>query len=208
MKRVSIIGLLLFATIYALGQAAQEESADSRTFKGRVYLSDEIGWKIYIPDGWKITEDHEYRVREVKGEKMLEKTFGKELKLDIEKGPVDLIGFSKNPFNSFSATLYKFDKSLVEWEAYNRRVVLTVFKSLQDQGMKCDSLSGTEIINGLEFKTFTIFIYSNNGDLRLKQVSYSRLINGFDFGANIIYSNKLCEGILMEAWGTSTFTRD
>lgn len=76
-----------------------------------------------------------------------------------------------------------------EYQVNNQKIYALIYKTFIDQGIKVDTSSGKEIIQGLEFNTFHTTIHDTRGEIILNQILYSRLINGLSFGVTISYNN-------------------
>ena len=93
-----------------------------------------------------------------------------------------------------------------EYQQNSKALNEILYNTFVDQGIKTDSTSGKETIQGLEFNTFYTTIYGPNGKVILNQILYSRLINGYDFGVTINYNNEQDKKTMIDALKKSKFT--
>ncbi|HEX4375200.1 MAG TPA: hypothetical protein VHZ50_17980 [Puia sp.] len=205
MKLTKLVFTIYSVTIISCGQVDPNKQIDEGRVKGEIYESKEIGWSIEIPKDWTIISKDKTEANDQKGKKAIEKSAG--IQVDT-KGLKHLISFQKNQFNIFASTseLYK-EETPGEYQQNNKALNEIIYKTFVDQGIKLDSASGKEIIQGLEFNAFYTTIYTPDGKVILHQILYSRLINGYDFGVNINYNNEQDKKIMIDAWEKSKFTR-
>lgn len=173
---------------------------------GNSYCSNEIGWTITVPDGWKIVDKEKTQELTEKGVKALEKTIDGEIDFSRLK---NLINFQKDQFNFFQSTSELFAIEYPgEWEENNSTLKEIIYTTYQNQGIKTDSsITGIENIDGLDFYTYSFTIYSTDGKIILKQLMYSRLINGLVFGVNINFNNKKAKDEMLSAFRNSKFDK-
>lgn len=198
------IGLILI--IHSCGPVDQSKNVDEGKVEGRVYTSEEIGWTIEIPDGWSIVEKEQARQTTEKGLKALEET----VEGDIDySGLKNLIAFEKNKFNIFQSTSEPFELEYEgEWEVNNKALKEIIYETYEDRGMNPDSTATTiEKIDALDFQTYAFTIRSPQGEVILKQLMFSRLINGYDFGVNLNYNNDEDRDELLKAFRNSKFSK-
>ena len=204
MKLPSLILIIYSLVIISCGQADPNKQIDEGSVKGETYESKEIGWSIEIPKNWKIISKDKVEANDEKGKSAIEKSSG--LKIDT-KALKHLISFQKNQFNIFASTSEPVTEEFPgEYQQNNKALNELIYNTFVDQGIKTDSASGKETIQGLEFNTFYITIYAPDGKVILNQIMYSRLINGYDFGVNINYNNDQDKKTMIDAWEKSKFT--
>lgn len=174
--------------------------------QGKTYISKEIGWTMEIPDGWTIVDNEITEERNNKGKKALEKSVDQ--KIDYT-GLKNLLSLQKDQFNVFQSTSEPFKLDYEgQWEETNAAVKSIIYATYVDQGIKADSSATTiEKIDGLDFHKYTFTIYNPQGEIVLKQIMYGRLINGFDFGANINYNDNKAKNELLNVFKKSKFKR-
>lgn len=179
-------------------------SVDEGEVRNSIYTSHEIGWTIEIPKGWETTKKSEMESFTESGLEAIEENHPDYYSTTDLKY---LIGFQKNKANYFqSLSEYTGSDNVNEW----KKLYLSQ-KKMQDlilskEKYKSDSSEvKTEIIDGLEFEMFVVRIYSPEGDVVYTQLSYSRLINGFDFGVVIGYNNESYKNEMLMAFTNSRF---
>ena len=186
-------------------QVDPNKHIDEGDVKGNIYKSKEIGWSIKIPDGWDVITKDKIEANDEKGKAALEKTAGGTIDMS---GLKHLITFKKNQFNLFASTSEPVKEEYPgEYLANSKSLNKLIFDTYRDQGIQVDSLSGTAIVGGLEFKTFEIKVYSKDKKPILNQIMYSRLVNGFDFGININFNNDADRDVMLKVLKESKFDK-
>lgn len=181
------------------GKKEQDENID-----GRTYTSRDIGWTINIPDRWEIVSQDRLEKLDKKGLEAIE---------SVVEGSVDysklkhLISFSNNQFNIFQSTIEPFESEYDgEWEDINKALKEIILRTYKENGIRADATEiSNESIDGLVFQKYEVTLYSPKGEVFLRQLMYSKLINGFDFGLSISYNNSLDKNIMLKAWRDSRF---
>lgn len=199
-----IAGISLSLT--SCGQVDPNKNIDEGKVEGNIYTSKEIGWTIEIPKGWTVIDKEKTQETNEKGLKAIEETIDGQVDYS---GLKNLISFQKNQFNIFQSTSEPFELEYEgEWEENNAALKEIIYTTYLNQGIKTDSSATTvEKIDGLEFQTYSFTIYSPKGEVILKQIMFSRLINGFDFGVNINYNNDKDRDELLEVFRNSKFKK-
>lgn len=179
---------------------------DEGKVEGNVYTSQEISWTVEIPKGWTVINKEQVQETNKKGRKVLEETMGGEV--DVS-GLKNLISFQKNQFNNLHSTSQPFELEFAgEWEEKNVDLKDMIYATYENQGIKVDSTAITiETIDEVDFQTYGFTIYSPEGKIILKQILYSKLINGFDFGVNINYNNDKDRNELLKVFRNSKFKK-
>ena len=201
--------LLIFIstlTIISCKPSDPNKNIDEGKVEGNTYTSQEIGWTIAIPDGWEVVDREKSEDMREKGTQALEETIDQ--KVDFS-GVKTLIAFQKNQFNIFQSTSEPFKLEYEgEWEINNAAIKALIFETFVNQGIKADSsATSVETIDGLDFQTYSFTIYGPTGEVILNQILYSRLINGFDFAANINYNNEKDKETQLQAFRSSKFKK-
>ena len=193
-------------SLTSCGQVDPNKNIDEGKVEGNVYTSEEIGWTIEIPKGWTVIDKEKTKETNEKGLKALEETMGGEIDYS---GLKSLISLQKDQFNIFQSTSEPFKLEYEgEWEENNSALKEILYTTYLNQGMKTDSSATTiEKIDGLEFHKYSFTIYSPKGEVILKQIMFSRLINGFDFGVNINYNNDKDRDELLKVFKNSKFKK-
>jgi len=204
--RISILIFVILVTLTSCGRVDSNNAADEGKVEGDIYSSDEIGWTIEIPKGWTIVDKEKSQSNTEKGLKAIEETIEQEVDYS---GLKNLIGFQKNEFNIFQSTSEPFELEYEgEWEENNRALKEILYTTYENQGIKVDSTATSiEKIDGLDFQTYSFTIHSPKGEVILNQLLFSRLINGYDFGANLNYNNEKDRDELLSVFRNSKFKK-
>jgi len=199
-----IAGISLSLT--SCGQVDPNKNIDEGKVEGSFYTSQEIGWTIEIPEGWTVVDIEKTKETEEKARKAVEETMNGEIDLSAFK---KLISFQKDQFNCLQSSSEPFKLEYEgEWEENNAALKEIIYTTFLNQGVKSDSSATTiEKIDGLEFQKYSFTIYSPKGEVILKQIMFSRLINGFDFGVNINYTNDKDRDELLKVFRNSKFKK-
>ena len=199
-----IAGISLSLT--SCGQVDPNKNIDEGKVEGSFYTSQEIGWTIEIPEGWTVVDMEKTKETEEKARKAVEETMDGEIDLSAFK---KLISFQKDQFNCLQSSSEPFKLEYEgEWEENNAALKEVIYTTFLNQGVKSDSSATTiEKIDGLEFQKYSFTIYSPKGEVILKQIMFSRLINGFDFCVNINYTNDKDRDELLKVFRNSKFKK-
>lgn len=87
MRTTTIAALLLVITVLI---ACNKDNPEKEIKSKNVYINQEIGWKMYIPDDWEILDETTQGLYKRKGRKMVNE-FNKENR--EYKGLIYLLGF-------------------------------------------------------------------------------------------------------------------
>jgi hypothetical protein len=199
-----IAGISLSLT--SCGQVDPNKNIDEGKVEGSFYTSQEIGWTIEIPEGWTVVDMEKTKETDEKARKAVEETMDGEIDLSAFK---KLISFQKDQFNCLQSSSEPFKLEYEgEWEENNAALKEVIYTTFLNQGVKSDSSATTiEKIDGLEFQKYSFTIYSPKGEVILKQIMFSRLINGFDFCVNINYTNDKDRDELLKVFRNSKFKK-
>ncbi len=207
MKKTPITLKILFSIIFIFivvsCKSNPNKQIDEGTVKGNTYHSDEIGWTIEIPKGWKVIQREESQKRNSRGLKAIGEANGIDYDISDLK---QLISFKKDRFHIFSSTSEKFEIEYKgEYEEHQKFMKDVLYNTYIKNGIKADTISSKEKIDNLEFDVFRITIYNPKGTAILHQYIYSKYINGFDFGVSLNYINDKEKMELMKVWKNSKF---
>lgn len=182
------------------------KKTDEGEIREQEYFSKEIGWTIEIPQGWTVNDLEKTKESADRGMKAIQESTNTEIDYSELK---NLITFQKNQSNLFQSSSEPFKPEYEgEWEEHLQYVKALAYETYENRGIKADSSETTiEKINGLDFHTFSYTIYGPKDEVILKQILYSRLINGFDFGVNINYNNENDRDVMLKAFKNSKFTQ-
>lgn len=198
--------IFLLSSFSSFGENDPKMQVGEGELDQNTYFSKELGWSIEIPTNWTILSKNKMDEYEQKGAKALEAVNGGEQSNSNELKY--LINFQKlnNTFTS-SSQPYK-EEYPGEWEidiAHTKKSLIAAYKN---RGIKVDYTETTiEKIDGLNFHTYEFRIYGPKGNVVFKQISYSKLINDFNFGVVIFYSDENYKKELMTAWKQSKFEK-
>jgi hypothetical protein len=200
--RLYITSIVLFVFFIACKSDPNKQVGEGKIVDN-MYYSKEIGWTFKIPEGWTIIKQEEAKERSDDGMKLISEANG--VNYDVS-GLKHLINLKKDMFHSFSATSEKFDITYEgEYEETQQYVKEILHKTYANNGIKVDTFSTVEKIDGIKFDRFHITMYGPNGNVILHQDLYSKYIKGFDFGVNLNYINDEKRDELMNAWKNSKF---
>ncbi|HXP48948.1 MAG TPA: hypothetical protein VN922_03285 [Bacteroidia bacterium] len=205
MKLASLLFISFSLAIVSCKQPDSSTKPADETAKPQVYKSNEIGWSIEMPSGWSIVTQGRLDSLDKKGKDIMEKESGDSIDT---KGLKHLASFKKNQFNFFGSTIEPFKEDTAgEYDAQNRALDVFLYNTYVNQGIKTDTSTGTEIVQGLKFNVFNAAIHGPDGNVILRQILYSRLINGYDFGVNINYNNEDDKKVMLDAFKNSKFEK-
>ncbi|MBB2146364.1 hypothetical protein GM921_12760 [Pedobacter sp. LMG 31464] len=195
--------LLFFVLLCALG--ACNSQAKKEGTKLESYTSTEIGWTIEIPAGYKLISQAKIEASDKKGKEAVDKVYEGEVNTDSLK---HLASFQKNQLNLFDSTIEPYvEKQPGDYEANNKLIKQLIFDTYHKQGIKADTLSSKENIQGQQFNAFHIKVYGPNGTEIMNQIMFSKIIKGYDFGVNISYNNEADKKILLDSFKQSKFAK-
>lgn len=202
----TLITLIVILAISACKDVNPNNQIDEGTIKNNIYKSHEIGWEMEIPKGWDIVTMEETDAYQKKGEDLLQSMVDETIDASQVR---NLLSLKKDLFNLFQSTSEPFEIEYEgEWEENNIALKELLQDAFTQQGIKITSSDiTTEIIDGLEFQTYTFTMYDANDTVILNQIMYSRWINGFDFGINLNYNNEDSKTEMLTAFRNSKFKR-
>ena len=205
MKVTRLFPFLLFTFAIACKSEPKDPNAqiDEGTVTGETYTSKELGWTIEIPKGYTITSKDLVQAQQEKGLKSIENATNAQVVTDSLK---QLISFIKDKFNNFGSTSQPVQEAYPgEYQENSKYLSTIIYQTFAAQGIKADTATGKETIQGLEFNALYTKIYSPKGEVILNQIMLSRLHKGYDFGVNINYNNDEDKEILLKAFRNSKF---
>lgn len=170
-------------------KAKQDNVQNGKIDETYNYECKELGWKTSLPKDWNILTKQESESLNERGKSAIEQSVGK--KIDVS-GLKELVNLKKDPYNTFISTMEAFnEKTDGKYEDKNKEVVELIKDTYKSKGIKFDIKEGTEKIDGLEFYTIDMAIYTPGADSKIlmNQKMYNRLLNGNDFAMTITYNN-------------------
>lgn len=167
------------------------------------YTSEEIGWTIEIPEGYKLISKAKIEANDKKGKEAIGEVYDGEIKADSLK---HLVSFQKNQLNIFDSTIEPYiEKEAGEYETNNKELKKLLYDTYTNQKIKIDTASSIEHIQGHKFCAFYITVYGPGGAVLMNQILYGTALKGYDFGVNINYNNEADKAKLMAAFKNSKF---
>ncbi|MEO8069116.1 MAG: hypothetical protein ABI599_15570 [Flavobacteriales bacterium] len=184
--------LLLFVTC---GSTAGEQKAGT-------YHSPEIGWTVRVPAGWTEMTKEEAAALIGSGLEAFEQTNGE---LDVS-GLKALLSLKRDPLNSFLSTIETLDSGQVEaYDAFQYTLHEMLYNTFSDQGIRVDTSSGTEVVQGMDFNIFNTTVHAPNGEVIMQQSMYSRMYKGYDFGVTLSYNDEAARDTMLAVLRGSRF---
>lgn len=186
-------------------QGASEVEQKEELTNGKIYECKEIGWRIILPNNWKVIDSKSLEEYDKKGKEALETVYDGELNMDHLQ---HLVSFKKDDFNSFQSTLEKrvfIDEQ--EWKQNQKELKDLIYLAFAEKGIRADTSSSIATIDGMKFDVFLTTIYGPQGEVILYQELYSKWINGYDFGVNINFNNLDARAEMHKVWKLSTFRK-
>lgn len=171
---------------------------------GETYLTyhdSETGWSTRYPSSWETVPDPEAAATEGRGQKKLETTVNGQIDMIHTR----LLWIRKGPKNSFTSNKMTFDfPTAAQYNANNKKIYDILVRTQEREGIRIDYKDSTMVIDGLEFKTFEMTIYSTTGKVAGHQLVCTRYINGrIGLLLNINYTNEKDKQMLMNVLTSS-----
>ncbi|MFZ1636107.1 MAG: hypothetical protein WAT43_19645 [Chitinophagales bacterium] len=205
MKTTFLITLTILA-ITSCKPSDPNKSVEEGKVEGNLYTSEEIGWTMEIPQGWKVIDKEKSEEFQEQGKKALENNTDATVDLN---GLKMLISFQKDQFNIFQSTSEPFNQEYEgQWEENNAATKAIIYATYVNMGIQADSTATKTIsIDGLDFQSYTFAIRAPEGNVIMTQTMFTRYINGFGFGANINYNNEKDRDEMFKAFLNSKFKK-
>lgn len=195
---------ILAFTIITSCKPDPNKQVDEGTVTGNMYHSEEIGWTIEIPEGWRVTNRAVTQDMQDRGLEAIMEANGVE-EYDVS-GLKQLISFRKSRSHIFTATSEKFELEYEgEYEDNQKYLKEILYNTYVNNGIRVDTTSSKEVIDDLQFNLFHITVYDAQGNIILYQDLYSRYMNGLDFGVTLNYINEKEKNELKKVWRNSKF---
>lgn len=205
MKTTFLITLTILA-LTSCKPSDPNKSVEEGKVEGNIYTSEEIGWTMEIPQGWKVIDKEKSEEFQEQGKKALENNTDATVDLN---GLKMLISFQKDQFNIFQSTSEPFNQEYKgQWEENNAATKAIIYATYVNMGIQADSTATKTIsIDGLDFQSYTFAIRAPEGNVIMTQTMFTRYINGFGFGANINYNNEKDRDEMFKAFLNSKFKK-
>lgn len=191
-KYFSALSSFCLALILLLGGCHASKQVSDRYLN---YEDKATGWSTRYPSSWEMVADNEAASTEGRGQKKLETTVNGEIDMDQTR----LLWIRNGPKNSFISNKMVFAfPNAAAYNANYKKIYDILVKTQEREGIKLDYSDSTMKIDGLEFKTFEMTIYSKAGSVAGHQLMCTRYINGrIGLLLNINYTNEKDKQILM-----------
>jgi hypothetical protein len=194
-----------FLILFLAGCGNRSNNSETDSLSGEKYENKELGWSIEIPEGWEVISTERLQEQTQKGLDHVSETVG--AKIDASEIKY-LVGFQKDEYNSFQSTIEPFNEGEDgSWEETQALVREVLYDTYSYKGIKTDTATSIETIDGLAFQRFRIDVYSPLGNVVLTQDLYSRLINGYSLGIVLNYNNEGDREILKKILNNSRFQK-
>jgi hypothetical protein len=205
MKSSFLLPFTLVLMLFSCKQPDPNKQVDEGTVKNEVYKSAELGWEINLPKGWEVITKDKMAESTKKGGEAIAKSTGQEINT---KGVKNLICIKKDKFNTLLSTSEASAASdASDYPANTKKLYALLFQTFAAQGIKADTSSGIETIQGHEFYVFHDALHGKNGEIIVRQTMYSTLLNGNDFAVTLMYNNDADRDTLLKCWRNSRFTK-
>lgn len=204
--KIIVVAFLLLNVFKVAGQERATKYVEEGRLDGNIYVSEEIGWTFEIPQGWNLVEMETIKQINGMGSSAFEDIVGEEIDYSRMK---NLIYLQKDQTNFFGSTSEPFtSNNQVDWDNNNADLKKIIYASFINIGYKVDSsMTTVERIGGLDFQKYSFVLYTQDGDLLLEQIMYSKLINGYDFGVVISGNKEEYRQELINAFRKSKFKK-
>jgi PPIC-type PPIASE domain len=170
------------------------------------YTSYEIGWTMQIPEGWEIVTLNKAIETQNRGKETIEETVGQEVAIGEH---LNLLHLQRDKSHTFQSTAETFiSKHDGDWKRANEALKQLIINTYSDKGIRSDvSATKIEMIDEIKFEVYEFTLYAPDGKLFLRQIMYSSLINGYDFGVNFSYTDNQTRDEILSEWRKSKFVK-
>lgn len=165
-----------------------------------------LGWRFEAPVDFVILDSAQVSANYSRGVNAINETYNATPDLDEMQ---TLISLAKGQLNTFTATITPFDPAVDgDWDAEDANVKSIIVETLQSQapGIQVDTSSAVELIDGLEFRKFSVISALPNNTV-INVFVYSRLHMGFDFGITVTFADDKTGKELAAILASSKFDR-
>ena len=195
--KVQLLAALFFFAFFLPGKAQS-------TAKNKV-VNKEFNWSIVVPDSFEHVSADEWARLQNRGAEALEKTTEQK----VENRANTIFVFKKDHLNYLEANWQPFDVKVDGNYSESCQLVQDLlYETFTSQmpGSTMDTVSSTEVIDGLKFHRFKMDVQYPNKVL-LHVLMYSRLFGKRDFSLNIMYVDEDKGRKMLQAWKQSKFVR-
>ncbi len=202
MKINGLYPLCIFFLLISCNSSAPKEV--EKQHEAVSYTSNEIGWSIDAPTGFKLTSKQKMAESEKKGKEAIGEVYDGDIKTDSLK---HLISFQKNQLNMFDSTIEPYSENKSgSYHENNQLLKKLLFDTYTKQKIRVDTASTITEVAGQQFNIFEIKVYGPSGEIAMTQLMYSKYYKGYDFGITILYNNEIDKSLMLEALNNSKFS--
>ena len=196
--------LLMIAFLFSCVSSDPNDELDEGFISDETYTCDEIGWSMKVPRGWTVQTREALQESTDRGKELVEENT--DIILD-DSGLRHLLNFESEQGNSFLSNIESFPiQDKAEWEENQDMIFDLINQAYHTEGIDFDSDRYTERIDDLVFNVIKLILYSEDGEVILTQIIYSRHILDYNFGATLNFTNEEDKKTLLTAWRSSTFS--
>ena len=159
---IFILGtLLLFVTLAGCSKKPIQESSIA-------FYYEPVHWSFNIPDGWERREDAEINKTRELGKEVIEKASGEEISDEDFSSPIQVLYLKNNEVNFFTSDIkaYQEDPNIPYSQAQNN-LFDSLVKAFQDNGVRVETKKGQMVIDGVNFATLDMLLYSKKDPKKL-----------------------------------------
>ncbi|MEO9531848.1 MAG: tetratricopeptide repeat protein [Crocinitomicaceae bacterium] len=168
------------------------------------YEYEPIGWSIEVPPGYELVSTEEVTERNEKGQEKVEQLSGQDIDFVQTK---DLLNFKYDEGNVFASSVEPFFEEYPgEWLDVNAFVKDLISTGYDAEGLIHEmSPDVSTIIGGIEFQTYDIIFYDEEGAIIMEQYFYNALINELSFSAYLTLTDATIKEDMINIFEASTF---
>jgi len=181
-----------------------EKNKLEKEYPAQEKYTKEFDWTITIPEGLEPVSAEDWSLRQNKGMDLVEK----EVEMEVENNTTTVFVFKKGDLNTMEVLRQSIQEAYpgVDYDEASNEIHSILYDTFVNQleGVKVDTLTTTQKIDGLEFKRFDIDVLYPN-ELELKVIMFSRLFDETEFVFNIMYIDEKLGKEMLDAFLNSTF---
>ena len=153
---------------------------------GKQYNFNQVAWTITLPSDFIVIDSADASARMERGVKAIEDA--NDIKGDFST-TTTLISATKNTYNYFNSTITPFDSKIDgSYSASNKELKNMVYKTMSEKmpKAKIDSITTTQVIDGLTFDRFSLAI-NIPSKASFSMIILSKYYKGYQFGITYLY---------------------
>jgi hypothetical protein len=197
-----VVVIMVVISCYSCNSQTNTTTVGQVDVSSSIYSAQEFGWKMSIPEDWEIVLKNDLDAQLNKGLEMID-GLNKEQSQQVKI--IYLLSFKKDKRKSFTALAEAFDTATIDFEQQNKNTKTLLYKTLEDQKIKMDTIWGRDTINSKEFRTFEMVFYNQSKEPLFHQVYYNRQFGKFMFTTIILYDTEEAKNTILTRWRASTF---